>query len=559
MAFDAAWVRKVRLTSGVVLMLFVLTHFLNHALGLISFDALEAGRRWFLWVWRNPAGTVILYASLLLHLLLALWALYERRSFRLKAVDWIQLGLGFAIPLILVLHILGTRVAASFFGTEDNYLYTLTVLFVLVPELGMQQIALMLIVWLHGAVGLHMWLRLKLWYRRLQWFWYALALIVPAAALAGTWVAVRDLIHLMAEPGQIERTMAEVRAPSPEIAKLIYDIERGILIGLGLALAITLISRPIRNRLRAQLGLVRIIYPNGRRVTVPRGVTILEASRQAGVPHASVCGGRGRCSTCRVRVGKGLNALSQPSAEEQRVLNRVGAAANVRLACQTPAEADCEVTPLLPAATGPENVGPEPGYRQGQEREVTVLFADLREFTAFSEEKLPYDVVFLLNRYFASMGSAIERSGGRVDKFIGDGVMALFGLETTPEAGSRAAIAAARSMATELDRLNEGLRQELSRPLRMGIGLHRGPAIVGEMGYGDARSITAVGDTVNTASRLESLTKEFGVQLVVSQSVADGGGLAGSFEEREISVRGRTRPLVVHLVPDAAALPQTGA
>ena len=127
-------------------MLFALTHFLNHALGLISFDALEAGRRWFLWAWRNPVGTLFLYTSLLLHLLLALWALYERRSFRLRVVDWVQLGLGFTIPLILVLHILGTRVASDFFGTEDNYLYTLTVLFLLVPELGLQQVVLMLIV-----------------------------------------------------------------------------------------------------------------------------------------------------------------------------------------------------------------------------------------------------------------------------------------------------------------------------------------------------------------------------------------------------------------------------
>lgn len=555
MVFDAAWVQRARLASGIILMLFVLTHYLNHALGLISLDVLEAGRRWFLALWRNPLGTLLLYASLLVHMSLALWALYERRSLRLRGVDWLQLGLGFAIPLFLTLHILGTRGANSFFGTDDDYVYTLAVLFLILPKLGAKQVLLILIVWLHGAIGLHMWLRLKPWYRPLQWLWYALALLIPAIALAGIWVAVRDLSHAAAAPDWIERELAQRSAPAADQAQLIYDIESGVLIGLGLALALTLLLRPLRDWLRWRLGNVRITYPDGKRVTVPRGLTILEASQQAAIPHASVCGGRGRCSTCRVRIGQGLESLPRPNAEELRVLKRVGAAENVRLACQTRPVTDCVATPLLPTATGPASVGPERGYRHGQEREVTVLFADLRDFTALSEEKLPFDVVFLLNRYFASMGHAIEAAGGRVDKFIGDGVMALFGLEGSPEAGARAALRAARNMATELERLNKGLEHELSQPLRIGIGLHRGPAIVGEMGYGAARGVTAVGDTVNTASRLEAMTKEFGVQLVLSQSVAESAGIEATFERKEIAIRGRSRPLQVYLVPEAGALP----
>ena len=166
------------------------------------------------------------------------------------------------------------------------------------------------------------------------------------------------------------------------------------------------------------------------------------------------------------------------------------------------------MTPLLPplalAADGPRRVD----FAQGSEREIAILFADIRGFTALAEGRLPYDVVFVLNRYFAAMGRAIEQAGGRVDKFIGDGVMALFGIEARrrgglPRGAGRGAadVAAAR-------RAQPSLRAELDEPLRIGIGIHAGPAIVGEMGYGNAAAITAIGDAVNTASRLETLTKE---------------------------------------------------
>jgi adenylate cyclase len=154
--------------------------------------------------------------------------------------------------------------------------------------------------------------------------------------------------------------------------------------------------------------------------------------------------------------------------------------------------------------------------------------------------------VFVLNRYFAMMGAAIERAGGRVDKFVGDGIMALFGLDAGPERAARTALAAARRMAEALDQLNRELEAELDKPLRMGIGLHLGHAIVGEMGYGRAVSLTAIGDTVNVASRLEALTKELGCQLIVSeQLVLHAGTGLEDFPLREVDVRGRSGHLAV--------------
>jgi adenylate cyclase len=168
-------------------------------------------------------------------------------------------------------------------------------------------------------------------------------------------------------------------------------------------------------------------------------------------------------------------------------------------------------------------------------------------------------VVFLLNRYFRAMGSAVEAAGGRLDKFIGDGVMALFGVGADPAAGCRQALAAAKAMADNLQDINETLRHDLSEPLRIGIGIHAGAAIVGEMGHGHATSVTAIGDAVNTASRLEGLTKDYGCQLVVSETVARHAGLDVARTERhEIEIRGRRDPLSVYVFADARTLPAPG-
>jgi adenylate cyclase len=136
--------------------------------------------------------------------------------------------------------------------------------------------------------------------------------------------------------------------------------------------------------------------------------------------------------------------------------------------------------------------------------------------------------------------------------------MALFGLETSPEVACQRALAGAQAMAEALQILNDRLSDELPSPLRMGIGLHVGPVILGEMGHGEATTLTAIGDTVNVASRLEALTKDYGVELVVSADVADQAGIdLTRFEGREVEIRGRRRPLRIQLVASARDLPAT--
>jgi adenylate cyclase len=281
-------------------------------------------------------------------------------------------------------------------------------------------------------------------------------------------------------------------------------------------------------------------------------MTLLDASRVAGIPHAAVCGGRGRCSTCRVRVTQGLEAQPPPSEAERRVLERIGAEGDVRLACQLRPTHDLAVTTLMQADTDALGALRKMDPSQGSEREIAVMFADLRDFTRLSETRLPYDVVFLLNRYFTVMGSAIEGEGGHVDKFVGDGIMALFGLEKGPVEGARSALAAAAAMGEALVTLNAELTHELKAPLRMGIGIHAGPTIVGELGYRRAASLTAIGDTVNTASRLEAMTKELSAQLVVSAHLVELAAVElPAARPAEVELRGRRARMPVLAFTDA--------
>jgi adenylate cyclase len=549
-------VRQARLVTGLVLFTYVSTHLINHAFGIVSLDAAEGARTWFLWLWRGSVGTVLLYGSLLTHIGLAFWAIYRRRSLRMPPWEAAQLLLGLSIPPLLIDHIIGTRGLHQEGGLDDTYTYVSYVLWTLAPWKGVEQMAVLTVAWLHGCIGLHFWLRLKRGYRRLMPLAYATVLLLPVLAVAGFIAMGREVADLAQSSSWRKQAVVEYGLNDRELlarAGEASNIALSIFLGL---LVLTLLARAVRAWWMRRHGLVRITYPANQVVTIHPGTSVLEASRGARIPHASVCGGRGRCSTCRVRISVGVDALPAANDEEKRVLMRVGAAPNVRLACQLRPTADLAVVPLLPpSATAAEAVTRQKHLR-GEEREVAILFADLRGITRLSEGRLPYDLVFVLNRYFEAMGQAVERSGGLVDKFIGDGVMALFGVDQDPETACRNALAAAQAMAHRLIGLNESLAHELEEPLRIGIGIHVGPAIVGEMGYARATSVTAIGDAVNTASRLEALTKEYGAQLVVSEEIARRSGISlDQFDKHHVDIRGRREPLEIRVIVRAADLP----
>src|SRR5271169_5388502 len=540
---------------------YVTMHLLNHAVGLISLRAMEDVLWYVFRIWTNRPAQMLLYGSFLIHYVLALSALWQRRTLRLRIAEAAQLVLGFAIPLLLVRHVVATRISDSFFHTDVGYYtYLLWIYFVRSPDHGYLQMMVLVVAWSHAMIGLHFWLRVRPWYTRLQPPALIVAVLVPVLALLGMIEAGRQVAALAADPAWTGKAFAAMTLPSPEAARALDEISK-ILARLFVgAVAAVLLARLVRRAWQRRRGLVRVGYPDGRFVEVMPGTSVLEASRLAGIPHAHVCGGRGRCSTCRVRVRGEIHSIDPPGEDELRVLRRIGATSNVRLACQLRPHGPIEVTPLLPpfarAADGRRRVD----FTQGSEREIAILFADIRGFTALSEGRLPYDVVFVLNRYFAAMGRAVEAAGGHVDKFIGDGVMALFGIERGAEAGCREALAAARLMSERIPELNTSLQAELNWPLRIGIGIHCGPTIVGEMGYGNAAAMTAIGDAVNTASRLESLTKNFACELVVSDETVSRAGLDLSGSPlHEIEIRGKREVLAVRIVKRAAELPAAGA
>ncbi|MEZ5930649.1 MAG: adenylate/guanylate cyclase domain-containing protein [Alphaproteobacteria bacterium] len=549
---------RLRLASGLVLMAFVAGHLINHALVLHSLDAVEAGRSVFRGVWRSPPGTFLLYGALITHILLVLAKLYQRRQLGMPLWEVLQILLGLAIPFWLVVHLVGTRGAHEMFGVDDSYLLQFAWIW---SGNAWQQTVMLLLVWLHGCIGLHFWLRIRPWYTPLRPYLLAGALLLPGLALAGFHLGGREVQAIAAhDPAWLERIAAEQRWPDDATRSWIYGWERRILGGFALLLAGIVLARMIRDLRERAAGRVQLRYLDGTTVSIEPGMSVLEGSRSAGIPHASVCGGRGRCSTCRVRVGEGAAHLPPPAEDELKVLKRIGATDGIRLACQLRPLHDLEVAPLLPAMAGPSASQSQVNPGAGVEREIAVLFADLRAFTRMAEGRLPFDVVFILNQYFKAMGAAIEGAGGHVDKFIGDGIMALFGTDSEPEIACRQALRAAQAMSIALDALNREIRADLAEPLRIGIGLHAGPVILGDMGYRQATSLTAIGDAVNVASRLEALTKEFNAQLVVSARLSRRADVDLSvYQSREIDIRGRKRPLRMHIVPDAASLPISGS
>jgi len=544
--------QRLRAYTGLVLFTFVFFHLLNHSLGLVSLEAMEAFRLVRVAITRSDIGSVIIAGSMIIHMWLSLQKFAQRRTFRMSLWEAIQLIFGLAIPLLLFRHMAATGLLYRFYDLNDNYG---VVLWLQWPGEAWRMLGLILLVWVHGCIGIHFWLRLTDWYRNYIWVTYALGILIPILAFAGFTVAARAI----KESGKyVYGAITQEQFDALTIAK---DSAFKAWIAILAAILLYHLARHLYERGRSRL---KISYANGRTVSADHGPTLLEISRANGIAHASVCGGRARCSTCRVRVLSGLDELPPANGAERKVLDNISAGPDIRLACQLTPGHDLEVATLMPASisSAPDTITGDK-FEWGVEQTVTVMFADLRGFTTASEEKLPYDVVFLLNQYLGQMSTAIESNGGYVDKFIGDGIMAIFGIDKPPARGAREALNAARAMGDVLHALNLSLAADLDNPLDIGIGIHTGPAVLGRVGVagkagaiGAKQRITALGDTVNTSSRLETACKPLKAQLVISESTASLSALdlqAG--REEQINVKGKRRKIQVLAFSNAMDLP----
>ncbi|MEM8878884.1 MAG: adenylate/guanylate cyclase domain-containing protein [Pseudomonadota bacterium] len=550
--FEAQTLRnRLRLGSGIIMFVFVTGHLINHMFGLVSVDAMQDATVVLLDPWRTWPGATLLAGAFLVHIYIAISAFWRRRTFRLKRWEMVQLFFGLATPPMLAAHLAANGVLPEISTYKTSYIDTLATFAVYTPWRGIMMVFAVIVVWTHACVGLRSVLRLQTWYPRYQSLLFALALIIPAVSLAGYTAAAMRVRQLAVEPGGLQAIYTSTL--QPWMIDFVYDTEK-IIVAL---MVLLIIARAIKGFVSKKAAKARLTYsPGDRKIELHPGATLLESIRAAGIPHASICGGRGRCSTCRVRIGQGLDELPPPEPAEEKVLARVAASPSVRLACQIRPRSNLEVVALVPGHADAGVVYAEQGYQQGQELKISVLFADLRGSTKLCEDRLPFDVVFVLNQFFAELAQALKETNGHYAQFNGDGLMAIYGLESGAEKGAEEAIIGARAMLARLENLNEKLKGELSEDLRIGVGIHSGEAIVGSMGPPTSPNISALGDNVNVAARLESQTKEFGVPLVVSTDTAELSGIDFSgFSRRRVQVRGREQPITVYAVDAPQLLP----
>jgi adenylate cyclase len=262
--------------------------------------------------------------------------------------------------------------------------------------------------------------------------------------------------------------------------------------------------------------------PDDRAIEIYDNDIILEASLRAGIPHTHACGGSARCSTCRVLIVEGLEFCSPRNSAEDELAQKLRLEPEIRLACQTQVTGGKVILRRLAIDSedletfNDEIAGNLISAPVGQEKKIAILFADIRGFTAFAESLLPYDVIYILNRYFQKMGYVINRNGGMINNYMGDGFMALFGLENSEKAAEQA-VRAGVEMLEELEKLNPYFETLYRHRLRIGIGIHCGLAVVGNLGAQKNQTVTAIGDAVNFASRIESANKQVGTSLLISE------------------------------------------
>ncbi|MEM9300645.1 MAG: adenylate/guanylate cyclase domain-containing protein [Pseudomonadota bacterium] len=301
---------------------------------------------------------------------------------------------------------------------------------------------------------------------------------------------------------------------------------------------------------------LQLQFEDERVISASSDRSILQCAIDAGVPMTHVCGGRALCSTCRVLILDGVDNVLPRTEREQRLAAAKGFSPEVRLACQTRARGPVRLKRLVLDAEDIDiaiDQGQVGAGAVGKDAQVAVLFSDIRAFTSFAERTLPYDLVHILNRYFESVGRIADEHGGYIDKYLGDGIMVVFGLDdTSRDNPSLHAVRAAIGMLGNLSPFNAYLRERFDHEFRIGVGICTGPAVVGSLGYHRKKEFTAIGDTVNTASRIEALTKAVDRPLLVCENTyratQDAFAWALAFRER---VKGKSMELTVHALEEA--------
>jgi adenylate cyclase len=549
-------VRQIRIGCGLVLFAYLISHFLNHALGNISLDALAIGVRFHILFWQFLPVAIVFYTAALVHCGLGIWALYQRRQFKWRAIEPLQLVLGLSVPALIIGHIVGVRLGETLFANEKLYPQELYSFWVAHPYKIWMMPTVLVIAWVHGCIGLYFWLRMKAFFDRSAPYLLAAAVLIPTLALLGFYQAGRRVVDDSASADWHAQNLSSRQVGTPSEQDALDEIADGALIFYFGLIGLALLAKGARTLNDRRAGMITLSYSNGRKVRIPKGFSVLEASLRHNLPHASVCGGRARCSTCRIRVISDSGVLPAPSKREAFVLGRVGATdPSIRLACQLRPTEDLAFFQLFLPHEMSANAHASYPQRIGRERYLVSMFVDMRGSTRLAEQRLPFDTVFIVNRFLNAVSQAIVACGGQPNQFAGDGELALFGLHSNRQTACRQALKAAATIAANIEELNRFFGEDLREPIGFGIGIHAGEVIVGDIGYRDHMVFTALGDAVNVAARLQDMTKTLSSEVILSEEVRATAGLPDdALPRQEVAIRGRTELMRVHYVKQAKAL-----
>ena len=506
--------RDLRFASGIVLFAYLSGHLINHALGLVSLEAAEVGLDYATTFWQSPAGTFLLYGGALTHMGLALHAVYERRTLRMPFRDLFRIVLGLNLPVLLIAHAASTRLAMEVYGYNPFYNDVVRDLW-LSGSQG-KQFAILAPGWIHGCLGLHAAFGRRKWWRAAMPVLFGIFLVLPILSALG-FVEMHREIERFNPPRHNESGL-----PRETAAAIALWRDRAVNIYLALV-GVVLLARIGRWLVEHRSGaVVEIAFP-GRSVRAPRGWTVLEASRANHIAHLSACGGRARCSTCRVRVAEGLEHCPAPLADEAATLARISAADDIRLACQLRPHGSVSVIPLL-------GTGGAGAATIAHEEVFAVLFVDLVGQEALAGALLPQDLQWLLTGLYRAVDQAVRAAGGTLIHAGQEHASALFPAERDRARGCAPALAAVRALETAVQDLGRGLDDHWKTELRVAICAHVGPVLVDatQLTAPGARFVVAVGPAIAAVDRLRDLLKTRNGGVAVTDDL-----LAGADEAAE--------------------------
>jgi len=502
--------RGLRFSSGLVLFVYLTSHLVNHALGLVSLAVAETGLDYAMQVWQSRIGTLLLYGAALAHVGLAFEAVYQRRTLRrMPFRDLLRIALGLNLPVLLIAHAASTRLAMEVYDYQLFYADVVRDLWQSSSQT--RQFAILAPGWVHGCLGLQAAFGRSRWWRKSLPILFAAFLVLPILSALGFVEMQRELTRF--------GTMApQGHGPSVEtMAGIALWRDRAVDAYLALV-ACLFAARFLRwgyERLRGAT--IDIAYPNAR-ARAPLGWSVLEASRANNIAHASVCGGRARCSTCRIRVLDGLEHCPPAGRNEQMTLERIAAGPDMRLACQLRPTGPVRVAPLdsLAAATA----------ATAQEETCAFVFVDVLDRQALARAMLPQDLQWALADLYRSFDRTMRARKGAVLHAGHDHASAAFPVGRDARRAGALALAALRDFEAEADRIARNLRDHWKARLRLAIAAHVGPALIdpSALTAADVRLAVVVGRAIDELDAMRALLAQRGGGIVVSTALVQAAG-----------------------------------